>query len=436
MGYSMPTQESPTPTPRLPPISSFDNFALPLPNKYTVSSPAVNFGANYMSPPETMRSEFPHGHLGTSPLSGPRPTSRSTPILRTPPISPMVLDDHKLRQHDQQAATVRDPPLYSPSNYSPRSSQEPLFRNQAPGVNKMAIESLVHDHMASETWLFKTAAPNIVRPPSVEEYRMTAEMAYMMKPAIMSVYSNDPKGLLEDNKRQIQHDRRARLAHSTSSRKASRPNLLPAIQVQRSTETKSTTTPRSGAGRTSLPSQRSLASAQRPLNSRTNPKNDRVSKKGGSPHPERRQAAVQREDKNFGAIVDYCPPLLSIPSRPNCLTERTEWKGSPIDLSEDPNRHLLHKEELQLASCLRLDCATYLTSKRRIFLRRVECYEISKAFRKTDAQQACNIDINKASRLHTAYESIGWLDEKWIMKFVEERKQQVPVPSSFTQIQT
>ncbi len=133
-----------------------------------------------------------------------------------------------------------------------------------------------------------------------------------------------------------------------------------------------------------------------------------------------------REDKDFASFPDTCPPLSSLPSRPNSL--KVEWKGAPLDLSAEPHKHLLHPDEVLLASNLRLDCATYLTSKRRIFLARQECFRGTwgaakgkKEFRKTDAQQACKIDVNKASKLWMAFERVGWFEESWC---VETRKKQ------------
>ena len=35
-------------------------------------------------------------------------------------------------------------------------------------------------------------------------------------------------------------------------------------------------------------------------------------------------------------------------------------------------------------------------------------------FRKTDSQKACKIDVNKASKLWSAYEKIGWFDLRFI----------------------
>lgn len=126
--------------------------------------------------------------------------------------------------------------------------------------------------------------------------------------------------------------------------------------------------------------------------------------------------APTRDDRDFNALDDVCPPVESLDFSLNRL--KVHWKSSPVDLREDEFAHLLHRNELELAARLRLDCATYLTSKRRIFLRRLDCARNGKNFRKTDAQKACRIDVNKASRLWTAFDSVGWLDLYWMSKFL------------------
>jgi hypothetical protein len=70
----------------------------------------------------------------------------------------------------------------------------------------------------------------------------------------------------------------------------------------------------------------------------------------------------------------------------------------------------LHEAEVNLAATLRLNCATYLCSKRRVFQARIEALRIGKEFRKTDAQQACKIDVNKASKLWQSYDKVGWFN--------------------------
>lgn len=125
-------------------------------------------------------------------------------------------------------------------------------------------------------------------------------------------------------------------------------------------------------------------------------------------------------DKDFNNIKDYSPPIGHSLDNPNAL--KIDWKGAPIDLTNDAHRHLLHPNEIKCASTLRLDCATFLTSKRRIFESRVNALSIKKEFRKTDAQQACKIDVNKASKLWDAFNKVGWLEPEWFRQFVPKKE--------------
>jgi SWIRM domain len=98
------------------------------------------------------------------------------------------------------------------------------------------------------------------------------------------------------------------------------------------------------------------------------------------------------------------------------------WTGKPLDLSEDPNIRLLHPEEISLAANLRMDCATYLTNKRRIFVACIECMKVGKAFKKTNSQQACKIDVNKASKLWEAFDKVGWFEERHFSRILRRHK--------------
>jgi hypothetical protein len=134
-----------------------------------------------------------------------------------------------------------------------------------------------------------------------------------------------------------------------------------------------------------------------------------------SPKPAR--PAGNRDDTDYNALPDFAPPLDTLP-RGNSKALKADWKGQMLDLSTDPDRHQLHEAEMNLASTLRLTCATYLCSKRRIFQARIDALRIGKEFRKTDAQQACKIDVNKASKLWQAYDKVGWFKPEYFRQFV------------------
>ncbi|CAG97894.1 uncharacterized protein KLLA0_F02365g [Kluyveromyces lactis] len=116
-------------------------------------------------------------------------------------------------------------------------------------------------------------------------------------------------------------------------------------------------------------------------------------------------------------LPDYSPSLDTLPPNNNkCL--KVDWKGSSMDLSHDPLRNKLHPAELVLAQILRLPCDLYLDSKRRFFIEKVHRLKQGMPFRRTDAQKACRIDVNKASRLFAAYEKIGWLQDSHFKRFL------------------
>lgn len=138
--------------------------------------------------------------------------------------------------------------------------------------------------------------------------------------------------------------------------------------------------------------------------------------KSSSPKPEKTKDKTKstRDDKEFDKLPDYSPPISSLPPNPNM---KVEWKGGSLDISQMPYLDLLHPSEVYLASRLRLIPATYLTAKRRIFMRRLEFYRNGLDFKRTHAQNACNIDVNKASKLWEAYDKVGWFAERWVEPF-------------------
>lgn len=118
------------------------------------------------------------------------------------------------------------------------------------------------------------------------------------------------------------------------------------------------------------------------------------------------------------SIPDYSPDAQATLPKNNSRALKIEWKGQPMDLKNDPYSDKLHPAELFLASTLRLPCNVYLDSRRRFFFEKVHRMKEHKPFRRTDAQKACRIDVNKASRLFAAFEKVGWLDDKHFTKYL------------------
>ena len=128
-------------------------------------------------------------------------------------------------------------------------------------------------------------------------------------------------------------------------------------------------------------------------------------------------------DTDFESIPDYCPPLGTLPKKDaKDIFDVGSLFSQPIDLSADPDRHLLHEAELIAAQKLRLTCASYLTTKRRIFKALVETLREGKEYKKSYAQNACKVDARKTRMLFTAYESVGWFDHKYFTKYAPDAK--------------
>ena len=342
----------------------------------------------------------------------------------SPPISPFTKGSNTIDPVPPISITVKDPILY-PTSEITSSPPAPLFN--APHSGPTEARRVVDEHIASRPLgLFRDATP-----PRREDY----ELALYFKSNVMRMFQENPRGWLRKERAMLRADRALQLGSRPNSKLAT---ILPAArQAQRQPRDAHAQPIRNHANRVKKPDQ-----------AKTAPKARRVSRGTGEPasrapgaaakapraiqatHPMRntirvsttpergvRTVAPNREDKDFALLPDFCPPLDSLPERSNSL--KVDWKGTPLDLSTDPHRNMLHPDELLLAASLRLDCATYLTSKRRIFMRRVECLEIGKEFRKTDAQQACKIDVNKASKLWMAYDKVGWLDPRWTRRFAK-----------------
>lgn len=125
--------------------------------------------------------------------------------------------------------------------------------------------------------------------------------------------------------------------------------------------------------------------------------------------------ASKVHDLEYEDVTDYCPSLDTLPPGKPL---KADWKGAPMDLSGDPDVKFLHPAELHLASVLRLSARLYLDSKRRLFAEKVHRMRHGLPFRRTDSQKACRIDVNKASRLFSAFERVGWLDDKLFTKYL------------------
>lgn len=359
--------------------------------------------SNLMSPPDQVFDSFNHGHHQSEKQTTMHNASDKHPMPMSPPISPCNKAISTTAEPGTPPNLVEDPILYpSEGNVSSSPAQSPLF---APA------ELEDHRHIVDDHIRARLSSPFAgVLPPKREDY----ELAISFQAQVMKHYTTDPRAWLQKELAFLKADRRASTQRQRQRQRYH--TILPAAKPVASKA------PRARTDRVTKPQ-----SAPRAIRTHPGPSPNRPTLGPGpmrpaarrvsaTPEPSRRVVAPNREDKDFKSLPDYCPPLDSLPGRPNSL--KVDWKGQPIDLSTDPFVSLLHPDEVMLAGNLRLDCATYLTSKRRIFERRLVCLRNSKEFRKTDAQQACKIDVNKASKLWTAFDKVGWLDADWVRQYL------------------
>ncbi|KAJ5302649.1 hypothetical protein N7476_009448 [Penicillium atrosanguineum] len=289
--------------------------------------------------------------------------------LPSPPVTPYTGNkkrrSHTSEQIERDAATARDPLLFPRHDSTAAASDEPLFGPIPPP----AAEALVAHHMNSHMARFE----NKRNKPTRDEYLL----ALSCVPIVSTQYNRNPAAWAREERETLERqmvlmnryrpgDLEAKLkkiAPAPARRIGVAPPRVPRIRPPSPVPSAPT-----GMIQTSMPS-------------RTSP-----------------------------------PPLDTLGGNAKAL--KADWKGQMLDLSNDPDRHLLSPAELNLASTLRLSCATYLCSKRRIFEARVRALGVGKEFRKTDAQQACKIDVNKASKLWTAYERVGWFKPDFFQQYV------------------
>ncbi|KAI8631694.1 SWIRM domain-containing protein [Xylariaceae sp. FL1651] len=359
--------------------------------------------SNLMSPPEPPRFEsFAQSTLSKSigsTMSDVRRIPGPIPPL-SPPISPATkVDDHIMSVVMSSSTPVKDPILYPVHDITNSPPQQPLFVREDPTDTRRIVDDHV---LARPAELFKDAAP-----PKQDDY----ELVLYFKSQVMKKYLENPKSWLQRERALLIADRRAQARNRQFKLQPILPAKPQAVRKE-AQRPKPAKTPK--VAKQPLAKPRPIRAGPNPSSGLTKPL-ARAPSATPDPSP-RRAAAPNRVDVDFGALPDYCPPRDSLPNKPNSL--KVDWKGTPTDLSDDPDRHLLHPDEVMLASNLRLSCATYLTSKRRIFIRRLECLRVGKEFRRTDAQQACKIDVNKASKLWAAFEKVGWLDKAWVHPYL------------------
>jgi len=124
----------------------------------------------------------------------------------------------------------------------------------------------------------------------------------------------------------------------------------------------------------------------------------------------------------YHTVPDHCPPTTALDdskiaqefvARANEInnTASGTGKANPLAIEGMIHYDLLHPVERQAASILRLTPNRYLLCKRQIFQAAYHLGRDEDGFNKTRAQSACKVDVNKASKLHLAFQTTDWLEK-------------------------
>lgn len=331
-------------------------------------------------------------------------------VLPSPPTSPQVLINKRYKEKKEgykattsvtpQGGNVKDPVLYPESESFSSTSEEPLF----PSTPSTAqADEIISKHKARRD-MHMAQFNNKLNRPTDEEYRLAISVVSQ----VGKLYNQDPRGYLKrqhDENNEMYYQTKRLCARPGTTPKKSLPTLAPLPKpskraIARATPVKPAVV---RVKRTPKPSPRAKLMG--------------FPDKGRSETPDR-QPGAKREDIDYNSLPDYAPPTSTLPEG-NAKALKADWQSNNVlNLSNDPDRHMLHEAEINLAGTLRLNCATYMCSKRRIFHARLNALKIGKEFRKTDAQQACKIDVNKASKLWTAYDKVGWFNKSYFQQYL------------------
>jgi hypothetical protein len=360
----------------------------------------------YLSPPEEAVYANFSQDVSPSPTQTTWHTKRLLQNLRSPPASPSASTPIQLAPISSdlsQASAARDPPLFSHSqsddNAAPlfddtrseastrSDSLEPDTRKRFFGQPKLTFHRLLETFEGPHQALqyLQTSMNELSRIPGFGTKRDA-----LQPPVINTGYDDYTAGL----KHKLNHPSKAGITKTRPS--------PPKPRVSRPAKVALPPTPRK---------------APRAAAVHHDSKSQSVEPQTRKRAPPSKAAPLKAEDKDWAKLEDFSPPTSTL-DKAGAKPLKVAWKGSPNDLRGDPEIHHMHPQEIEAAAELKLFGAQYLANKRRIFIAKVECLRTGKNFTKTAAQQACNIDVNKTSKLWEAYEKSGWFDQEHFEKFL------------------
>ncbi|KAK0253018.1 hypothetical protein LTR91_025301 [Friedmanniomyces endolithicus] len=196
-----------------------------------------------------------------------------------------------------------------------------------------------------------------------------------------------------------------------------KPKPSPKAAALKPKATSADAAPKAVAPEKTTPTRRSRTPRQRSNNEPSTGANQADDDKKHKRAAPSKNTPTKESDLRWREIEDFSPPLSSLDG--SSRLKATWGPGTaPLDISDEQDADCLGPIEMRVAATLRLKPVQYLANKRRIFAAKVTSLKDGKTFTKTAAQNQCNIDVNKASALWTAFDGAGWFERTWFEKYL------------------
>lgn len=120
------------------------------------------------------------------------------------------------------------------------------------------------------------------------------------------------------------------------------------------------------------------------------------------------------------AIIDSIPTFAPDMSHITHQSLEKELKrvgfSTNRSLKDRAGLEMIDKDEVILVSSMKLSPYQYHDTKKRFFAEKARKTFLRTTFKKTDAQKACRVDVNKASKLYEIFQSCGLLKDELYTK--------------------
>lgn len=415
---------------------------------YRKQHPACISATPLLSPPSSKKhdsfdmspSEVAMHYSSSSPIKGCSVSQGKMPVqMPSPEISPRNKAAHAfsnpgIHRMDVDPPVVPDDgtrhdfatPLFPPSQRTESADLEIDARNtQAPLASKEPVEAIethqrISSHIKATSHQFRAPTER----PTNQDYLLMANMFRKMT----TMYNESPKDYLRDLRKFNSKYTFNRLPHHRITKPGQ--NLRPLAPASASAAN------RRQAGSPSPTSRKiNVATPKQPVRPRATTKRSAPRKKIAGPNvkmvtPSKPRSSATKVDVSlkdrleFAQIPNYAPdPNTTLPRLANgevdplVLVKAMTKTHNNFKGPEDDMMAQLHPAERQLAIKCGLSGWKYAAQKRRIFKAIWKRKKFGLEVKRTHAQEACSIDVNKASSMLEAWQSVGWDDPKHYVHF-------------------